>query len=272
VIQVGYRPEDVASMRDSLAANTSAPMNYAPQPKPYAPIQPGTRTAGTARPRTALMPRVEATARWSGETYTEQWQSALENIAADHAKFLQEVQPYQADLMPQAFEDLWHAFRDTESGRLVTAAADYKGRSELADQKVQAILDGLAARADAPGSGSRPIRVRDRLQRAVDKAAPGEVATVVAKAIADAADSDLPVILQEAGPMLQEAEVDAGFVNAILAQRMPQLADAMGEQKKAELSRQCISQNATRLEKAIRSAEPLVSPVKLGLDPDANVA
>lgn len=270
---MGWRPEDVAAMRSSVSAN-SAPMNYAPQPQPYTPVQPATHVAGTAKPRTSVMPNIEAPARWSGDTFTQEWSSALENIAADHAKFLQECQAYERDLMPQAFADLRHAFRDTEAGKLATAAADaYKGRSDLADQKVAAILDSLAAQADTPGSGSRPIRVRDRLQRAIDKCQPGQVATVVAKAIADAPDSDLPTLIQEAPSMLQTAEVAGEFLTQVLAQRIPELAEAMAEQKKAEQSRQCIALNAKRVQDCIRTAEPLrvplVNPVTLGLDPDA---
>jgi hypothetical protein len=273
---MGYRPEDVAAMRESLGTNQAAdPAPYQPQPQPYRPVQPATHNAGTARPRTSLMPNVEAPARWSGETFTQEWSSALENAASDHARFLQECAGYERDLMPEAYSDLRHAFKDTEAGKLVATAPDaYKGRADLADARVAAILDGLASQADIPGSGSRPIRVRDRLQRAVDKAAPGAVASIVAKAIADAADSDLPTIVQEAPSMLQAADVEPEFLNAVLAQRVPQLADAMAEQKKAEMSRHCVSLNAARLQKAIRNAEPLrvplVNPVALGLDPDAN--
>jgi hypothetical protein len=274
---MGYCPEDVATMRNTLAANTSSPMNYHPQPAPYVPVQPATRVAGTAKPRSAVIPNVEAPARWSGDTYTEQWQSTLENTAADHRRFLEECATFERDLMPEAYQDLRHSFRDTESARLASTAADaYQGRTELAHQRVQAVIDGIAAQADAPDSGSRSIRVRDRLQRAVDKAAPGEVAAVVAKAVADAPGPDLPAIVAEAPAMLQTAGVDGEFLRQVLAQRIPALADAMCEEKKSEQSRQCIAQNKKRLDECIRTAAPLrvplVNPVALGLDPDASHA
>lgn len=270
-----WDPRDYGQQPAAGRSVAPSPMNYQPQPQPYTPVQPATHVAGTAKPRTSVVPHAEVPARWSGDTYTQQWQSALENIAADHAKFLQECQAYEKDLMPEALVDLRHAFANTEAGKLATVAAEaYQGRTDLADQKVQAVIDALAAQVDAPGSGSRPIRVRDRLQRAVDKAEPGQVATVVAKAIADASDGDLPCLIAEVPAMLKAAEVGEGFLPQVLAQRIPELAEAMEEQRRAEMSRQCIAQNAKRVQDCIRNAEPLrvplVSPVAapLQLDPD----
>ena len=224
-----------------------------------------------------VMPSVQAAARWSGETFTQQWQSALENVALDHEKFLQECQTYENDLMPQAYADLKHAFRDTEAGKLPVVAADaYKGRADLADQKVQGILDQLASFADDPAAGSKSVRVRDRLQRALDKATPGEVASVVAKAVADAPDRDIPALVAETPSMLEAAGVPlklkgeeitgADLMKLVLAQRVPELAAAMEEQRRAEMSRQCIAQNADRLQKCIYNAEPLRAPL---VDPNA---
>jgi hypothetical protein len=274
-----WSEKDLPAIRERQGINppASAPPQHQPEPPPYRPIQPATRTAGSARPRTSLMPRVEAPARWSGDTFTAEWSSALENAAVDHRKFLQECEGYRNDLMPEALEDLRHSFKDTESGRLVSTAADaYKVRSDLASQKVAAVLDNLAAQADAPGSGSRPIRVRDRLQRAVDKAGPGAAVSAVTKAIADAPDCDLPTLVQEAPAMLKAAGVETGFLTEVIADRVPELAEAMAVNKRAEMSRQCIALNAKRLEKCIRDAQPLrvplVDPTTLksgSCDPDA---
>jgi hypothetical protein len=223
-----------------------------------------------ARPAPIDPHAVECTIYPKGETVAELAESALRQVNAKLGEFVANVATRQHLLSTEGVQVELAAFADTAAARAIDVhAAQVDDRAAQAEAKVQAVLDGLVRPGDA-AQETRNTRTWDRALRQLDAAAAnGEVNQVAHHLLATAPPDQLGLMISELRPYLHSRNIGDEWIDSALEQRVPPLAQARAEARKAEQTRQIISYGAARVREGIANGRPVtVIPSAAEYDPD----
>ena len=209
----------------------------APQPQPFRVMKP--RPAPPTPPPTA-----EVTPISQAGDLIQQATSAFE-------RHIEAVGEHADGRTPEGVRQVIAQFADSPAAQKIDEAITIaEQREEAAAQRVLDTLRSLSPELDAAGE-SRATRAWARAQRQLDAASDDRVADTARRLIEDAGDSELGTLITEVPSYLVSRGQSADWVDDIVAARVPELAAAREQLKRASQARPIVNFNASLIRKRI---------------------
>jgi hypothetical protein len=251
------------------------PANYAPRPANYNPGEPqiATRTAGHSVPLETTVEPVTAAPVVTGNTTVAQAMSAQESCQKQLQDYLDGLAPRKRSFTREGYDAQRRAFAKTHSVKVATELAPkaVADRAEQARQKVREEIDALKADGDLHAE-IKATRIWARTKHLLDSQDSAAKVSTAAKLVNDAKPAELATYLQELPSYLEAEGLPSDFLNPILEQKVPAVANAINQHTLAVKASAGITNNAARLGKA--AAEGRQTYIALldysVFDPDAN--
>ncbi|MGO9284058.1 MAG: hypothetical protein ACLP75_14000 [Mycobacterium sp.] len=202
-----------------------------------------------------------------GDTVVAQAFSAVEKVREEHRNHLQAVDSND-DLTDEARARAVAAFKDEPAAKYLDVVQEaVNQRAAEAQARYDAQLAGLSKDGDA-AQESRNLRIRDRV---IDTLKSSDSPVIAAQQMTERATTEeLSVILQEVPSFLENRRLPTGFIQAVVEQKLPELAAARREVTRAEQAKTVVDYDIQAIRSGIQSGYPpkqLVNPLRY--DPDA---
>lgn len=216
-------------------------------------------------------PRVVARALVNPQgTVTAQAMAALEHAKTLHAKHLQDLGDERRHYSTEGYNKQVAAFASTEAAVAADLALQKsEQRTEESRARVGQVRKSISPDGDV-ASELRANRSWNSAVRVLDKAEDGKVAEAARQLLAKAEGVELGVLAKELGSYMESRGSSAeGWLDASIAEIVPELASANAELQRAEQALQIVKYNHGALTKAYGQgtmAAPFVSAS--GYDPD----
>jgi hypothetical protein len=142
-------------------------------------------------------------------------------------------------------------------------------RVAQAEARAEQIRRGLSPEHDTAGE-LRAQRALDRAIRKWDSHDGPKLAASVREDLLNADPTELAVLAREAAPYLESRGVPSSFVEPVLGEKVPELAQAEAELKKAKQAQTVTRHNASTVRNAIREGRLAAALADVSnYDPDA---
>jgi hypothetical protein len=204
----------------------------------------------------ASQPRVRVT----GDTTVAQANSAIASVNKLLARHIEEKQSQAGRYSHDGLSAEIRSFANTPAARAVDEYENLVNeRVAQAEARAEQIRRGLSPDHDTAGE-LRAQRALDRAIRNWDSQdGGGKLAASVREDLLNADPTELAVLAREAAPYLESRGVPSSFVEPVLAEKVPELAQAEAELKKAKQAQIVTRHNASTVRNAIREGRPAVA-------------
>lgn len=178
-------------------------------------------------------------------TYTQEAYRQLLDVHQRHRNYMAQA---DADLSPEQRARYAAAFDGSANLDVLEQAFD---RQEAAyETDYQASVKALTANVDEAAA----LRIRDRILYRLENADQKQVAA--REIIAHGPEEELGVALQEVPAYLESNNLTTDFIEPVLAERMPDVADKAARLRKAKQATAIGKQTARQIREGIRAAAP----------------
>ena len=200
----------------------------------------------------ASQPRVKVT----GETPVAQANSVFASVNKLLARHIEEKRGQASRFTPDGLSAEIHRFAETPAARAVDEYENLVNeRVAQAEARAEQIRRGLSCDYDTAGE-LRAQRALDRAIRKWDSHDGGKLAASVREDLLNADPTELGVLAREVAPYLESRGVPSSFVEPVLAEKVPELAQAEAELKKAKQAQTVTRYNANTVRNAIKEGRP----------------
>jgi hypothetical protein len=183
---------------------------------------------------------------------------------------LDATEAIRANFSPEGYQAQIDAFQNTSAAKDVDRALEsVTARRDAAAANVDKVRKSLSPNGDT-ASELRATRVSARMVRQLDAKQPGELFNEVNDMLASANREELGVLLVELPAYLQSRGSTSDWIEAAVANIVPELAAARAEHKRAEQAFQIMRTNAQHVRQGFTNGRPaavIIDPSKY--DPDA---
>jgi hypothetical protein len=224
---------------------------------------------GSIPETSASQPRVRVT----GETPVAQANSAISSVNKLLAQHIEEKQSQASRFTPDGLSAEIRSFANTPAARAVDEYEHLVDeRVSQAEARAEQVRRGLSPDHDTAGE-LRAQRALDRAIRKWDTHDGGKLAASVREDLLNADPTELAVLAREAAPYLESRGVPSSFVGPVLAEKVPELAQAEAELKKAKQAQTVTHYNANTVRNAIREGRAANALADASnYDPDGHAA
>jgi vacuolar-type H+-ATPase subunit E/Vma4 len=225
------------------------------------------------QPRTAApewrAPDVYAPALKVDGTVVEQAHAAIVHARDEHQKHLAATDAIREHFTDEGYRARLDAFRSTSAAKEVDRALEnVTARRDAAAANVDKVRKSLSPNTDTSGE-LRASRYLQRVIRTLDGKDGGALFESANQLISSATREELGTLLQELPAYLQSRGSTTDWIDAAVAQVVPEFATARAQLKQAESAFQVVRTNVQFVRQAFASDRPatiLVDPSKY--DPD----
>lgn len=213
--------------------------------------------------------RVIARAATTDGTAVQRAHATMNHAKEEFARFLDTVKEHRDRFSDKGYRAQVALFTDTDAARAVdTALKQVRDRREKAQARVDETRRGLAPDGDVAAE-LRATRFWGRTKAVLDNLDPGKVSQAARDLLTKANRAELGTVLQEIRPYLESRGQASDWLDAALAQVVPEYASARTELTKADQALTITKYNAEALRRGFSEGQApllIVDPAKY--DPD----
>ena len=204
------------------------------------------------------------------DTAVQRAHKAILHARDEHRKHLAETDAIREHLTAEGYKARLAEFQNTSAAKAVDREFEnITARRDEAVANVEKVRKSLSPSGDVAAE-LRATRYRDRVIRQLDAKQPNERFELANALIAGATREEIGVLLQELGPYLESKGASPEWIDAAVAQVVPEYAAARATAELAEKAYQVTRTNFDFARKSFGTDRPatiFVDPSKF--DPDA---
>jgi len=193
-----------------------------------------------------------------GGTTVQQAHAAIQHANSEFQKHVAATDAIREHFTPEGYQAQIGRFQNTSAARAVdTALESVTARRDAAAAQVDKVKKSLSPDSDVAAE-LRATRYRDRMLRTLDSKDPGQLFDAANDLIAGASREEVGTLLQELPAYLQSRGSDAAWLDAAVAQHVPEYAQARAQLKQAEAAFQITRSNAKSVREAFAAGHRTV--------------
>jgi len=190
-------------------------------------------------------------------TCVQQAHAAITHAQSEFRKHIEATDAGKGNFSPEGYQAQIAAFQNTAAARAVdTALESVTAHRDAAAAQVAKVKRDLSPNGDTAAE-LRANRYRDRVIRRLDVKDPGQLFNAANEELAGATREELGTLLQELPSYLQSRGVTTDWIDAAVAQVVPEFAAARAELKKAESAFLITRQNVGFVKQGFANGRPV---------------